>query len=137
MGNTLSLDRTGPAHYLGALVLLLSSPAAADGGWYTPAQAKAGHQLFNNYCAECHRPDLTGAEGPALIGETFLAKWGARPLGNLFDYEHRTMPAVNPGSLPAGELWSITAYILQKNGFGAGATELNAATGADRILKPN
>jgi len=29
-------------------------------GWFQQAQAEQGHQLFNNYCAECHRPDLTG-----------------------------------------------------------------------------
>lgn len=31
------------------------------------------------------------------------------------------MPATNPGSLPADQLWPITAYILQqKNGLPAG-----------------
>ena len=43
--------------------------AANSDGWYTPDQAAHGHIVFNSYCAECHRPDLTGAMGPALIGK--------------------------------------------------------------------
>ena len=124
----------------GALILALVGPPIAPGrsadvkGWYTQAQAEQGHQLFNNYCAECHRPDLTGAMGPALVGDAFLKRWGNRPLGDLFGFEHSKMPAVNPGSVPDSELWNITAYILQKNGFPAGSTTLSRETGAKRTL---
>ena len=79
--------------------------AAATEGWFTEAQATQGHQLFNNQCAECHRPDLTGAAGPALVGPTFLAKWGNKPLSDLYSFEHQNMPANNPGSAPCGISW--------------------------------
>lgn len=102
-------------------------PAAAATGWYTPAQATQGHQLFNNQCAECHRPDLTGAAGPALVGPTFLAKWGNKPLSDLYSFEHKNMPANNPGSVPPDQLRAITAYILQKNGFPPGDKPLGPA----------
>lgn len=124
----------------GALIFALIGPPNAPGrsdevkGWYTQAQADQGHQLFNNYCAECHRPDLSGAMGPALVGDAFLKRWGHRPLGDLFGFEHSKMPAVNPGSVPDREMWAITAYILQKNGFPVGATALDQATGANRTL---
>jgi S-disulfanyl-L-cysteine oxidoreductase SoxD len=94
--------------------------AAADNGWFTVDQAKQGHQFFNNQCAECHRPDLQGAAGPALVGPTLLAKWGNKPLSDLYQFEHKNMPATNPGSVPHDQLVAITAYILQKNGFPAG-----------------
>jgi S-disulfanyl-L-cysteine oxidoreductase SoxD len=97
-----------------------AAPAAAAEGWYTPAQAAQGHQFFNNQCAECHRPDLKGAAGPALVGPTFLAKWGNKPLSDLYSFEHKNMPATNPGSVPPDQLRAITAYILQKNGFPPG-----------------
>jgi mono/diheme cytochrome c family protein len=71
--------------------------AATQNGWYTPAQATRGHQFFNNQCAQCHRPDLTGAAGPALVGPTFLAKWGNQPLSALYTFEHKNMPAWIPG----------------------------------------
>lgn len=108
--------------------------AADDTGWYTQDQATRGHQLFNNFCAQCHRPDLTGAAGPALIGDAFLKKWGNKPLGDLFTFEHANMPATNPGSLPEDTVWTITAYILQKNGFPAGPVVLSQPTGANRVL---
>ena len=65
----------------------------------TQAQATRGHQLFNNLCAQCHRPDLTGAAGPALVGQSFLATWGNKPLSDLYMFEHTKMPAVNPYSV--------------------------------------
>jgi mono/diheme cytochrome c family protein len=112
-----------------------ASAPAADTGWYTVAQATRGHQLFNNHCAQCHRPDLTGAAGPALIGKTFFDKWGNKPLSDLYAFEHQYMPAVNPGSVPPDQLWPITAYILQKNGFGAGSAELGNAMAGRALSK--
>jgi S-disulfanyl-L-cysteine oxidoreductase SoxD len=44
-----------------AIAILLPLAAAADDGWYTTDQASKGEILFNDHCAECHRPDLTGA----------------------------------------------------------------------------
>ena len=75
-----------------------STTATTQKGWYTAAQANRGHQLFNNYCAQCHMPDLTGAMGPALKGQQFLSAWGTRTLGDLLLFEHQNMPANNPGS---------------------------------------
>jgi mono/diheme cytochrome c family protein len=124
---------------LGALacaVVALAGQARAAGtsGWYTQDQAQRGHQYFNNYCAECHRPDLTGGDGPALVGDMFLKQWANKPLSDLFTFEHSNMPATNPGSLPDDTMWTITAYILQKNGFPAGSVALNQQTGANRTL---
>ena len=112
---------------------------AADGGdgWYTPDQAAHGHITFNSFCAECHRPDLRGALGPALVGDAFLATWANRPLGDLFTFEHTKMPANNPGSVPEDKLWIITAYILQKNGFPSGSTPLGAQAEGRVLLPPS
>lgn len=110
--------------------------AAKQKGWYTTAQANRGHQLFNNYCAECHMPDLSGAAGPALKGPQFLSAWETRTLGNLLNYEHQYMPAVNPGSILDKQLADITAYILMKNGFPAGKKPLVKEAESARLLKP-
>jgi mono/diheme cytochrome c family protein len=120
---------------LGCLVIAVQPAAAAD-GWFTQAQATRGHQLFNNTCAQCHRPDLKGAAGPALIGPTFLATWGNKPLSELYTFEHTKMPAVNPGSVPPDQLWAITAYILQKNGFAAGNSDLGDAASSRVLASP-
>jgi mono/diheme cytochrome c family protein len=115
-----------------ALSALIATQARADDGWFKQAEAASGHQTFNNYCAQCHSPELTGAAGPALVGQSFLAQWGNKPLSDLYDFEHQNMPATNPGSVPTDQLWKITAYILQKNGFAAGNTDI--ASNASRTL---
>jgi mono/diheme cytochrome c family protein len=126
--------------HLGALGLSLLvstlAHAADNGGWYTAAQATRGHQLFNNTCAQCHRPDLSGAAGPALVGPTFLATWGNKSIGDLYTFEHEKMPAVNPGSVPVDQMWAITAYILQKNGFAAGDMDIGDSASKRLLTKP-
>jgi mono/diheme cytochrome c family protein len=119
----------------GALLPAALALGAGTLSWGTQAQATRGHQLFNNYCAQCHRPDLTGAAGPALLGKTFQDKWGGKPLSDLYSFEHEKMPAVNPGSVPPDQLWAITAYILQKNGFPMGSTDLADAAGPQVLRK--
>ncbi len=110
-----------------ALLLAGSAPAgAADPSWYTSKQAEQGHQLFNNHCAECHRPDLTGAMGPALVGKPFWQNWGGKSVETLFNFEHTKMPATNPGSLPTDQVMAITAYILKRNALPAGKDRLDA-----------
>src|SRR5918999_630829 len=76
----------------------LAASRVQQNAWYTPAQAQQGEILFNDYCAECHRPDLTGAMGPALIGKDFLSKWTT--LRDLYNFEHTNMPANAPGTVP-------------------------------------
>jgi S-disulfanyl-L-cysteine oxidoreductase SoxD len=107
-------------------IRLLASDAGGSDGWYTADQAAHGHVTFNSFCAECHRPDLKGALGPALVGDAFLSQWVNKPLGDLYEFEHTKMPANNPGSVPDEKLWNITAYILEKNGFPVGSTPLGA-----------
>jgi mono/diheme cytochrome c family protein len=114
---------------------LLAADTGASGGWYTPDQAAHGHITFNSYCAQCHRPDLKGALGPALVGDAFLNQWINKPLGDLFQFEHSNMPANNPGSVPDNKMWDITAYILQKNGFSAGSTPLDGQKVGQTLAK--
>lgn len=103
-----------------SFALAIEALAAAPGGFFTSDQADKGHILFNNYCAQCHRPDLTGAQGPALKGDAFVQRFGGKPIQNLYAFEHANMPANAPGSMPADQLWPITAYILSENGLPAG-----------------
>jgi mono/diheme cytochrome c family protein len=108
---------------------------AANDGWYTAEQANRGHQDFNNHCAQCHRPDLTGGPDVSpLVGARFLSKWSSQKVSDLINFEHQSMPATNPGSVPVDQLYRITAYVLQRNGFPAGSTPLSAAS-SDHPLK--
>lgn len=124
---------SSPPFTLYIIVGLLVSvgPAVAVDGYFTSKQADAGHLDFNNHCAECHRPDLTGALGPALVGDTFQAHWGGKPVKALYDFAHNNMPQLAPGSLPVDDYYAVTAYILQKNGLPAGEKALSEDTAVD------
>ena len=65
----------------------------------------------------------------------FNQHWGGKPLSDLYGFEHSKMPAVNPGSLQPDQYWTITAYILSKNGYPAGAAALNADTAKGKVLQ--
>ena len=67
---------------------------------------------------------LVGASGAAAATEGWFT-WGNKPLSDLYQFEHKNMPATNPGSVPPDQLHAITAYILQKNGFPAGKSPLD------------
>ena len=121
---------------VGGSVAKAQQTSQATTGWFQQAQAEQGHQLFNNYCAQCHRPDLSGAQGPALKGSAFLNKWTGQPLSALYNFEHTKMPVNAPGSLPDAKLLPITAYILQQNGYAAGSEPLDQSALARTLPKP-
>lgn len=119
------------------LLLATGTTAFASDGWYAESQAKQGHLLFNNYCAECHRPDLTGAMGPPLKGKSFKDRWNGKSVEDLFTFEHTNMPEVNPGSMSKDQILLITAYILSKNDFPAGNTPLSESMAKTLTIKAN
>jgi mono/diheme cytochrome c family protein len=97
-------------------------------GVYTDAQAARGESVSRNHCAHCHAVDLTGMEGPALVGESFMRQWSNRPLKRLFRKIQDDMPAGNPTSLGDAEKLDTLAFILQQNGMPSSAAELDAGS---------
>ena len=101
-----------------------TEPALAS---YTRAQAAAGEETYQDVCASCHKPDLSGAsDTPQLAGNTFLGMWGGRPAAELFAYVNAAMPPA--GRKPDAEtLLNVVAYILRQNGMPSRRTPLHAA----------
>lgn len=94
-------------------------------GVFTPDQATRGKTAYDQYCAACHSPTLSGGDSaPALTGGPFLNNWNSTPATDLYDRIKTTMPAGDPGSLNAKTVTDIEAYIFQVNGFPAGSVEL-------------
>lgn len=100
--------------------------AMAESGPFTQEQAQDGQTKYNNHCATCHRPSLTGGTGPALTGDAFKQKWAGKPIAELRKLIHATMPTSAPGSLPDDQLDPIVAWILSKNGLQPGDKPLSA-----------
>ena len=94
--------------------------------------AAAGKIIYLEKCAACHGE--TGAEPTpnrlvATMGDTARVK----TIGNywpyattVFDYIRRAMPFNAPGSLSDEEVYSLTAFLLYRNGIIDSSLQLNA-----------
>ena len=121
-----------------AVLAWMAAVGAGDGGaqalktqWdgvYSDEQSKRGAALYTQHCASCHGDDLsgTGSEAPELTGSKFSTRWDDRTLGDIFDRMFVSMPQDAPGSLARDQHVDILTFILAKNGFPAGKTDLTS-----------
>ena len=118
----------------------LAIAQAAKPSLYTDAQATAGAQAYASSCAACHGSALEGVAAPALKGAAFgeMATAQSMTAATLLDVIANTMPQSDPGSLKPEEYAAVTAYILQQNGYPAGATALakDSAGAKDAKITP-
>jgi S-disulfanyl-L-cysteine oxidoreductase SoxD len=122
--------------YLGAAATAVlhsqATPASTTvwNGVFTSEQAARGQAQFADNCASCHAPDLSGGEGPALVGDRFWNRWRETTLETLLSFVSKNMPHSEDGSLegklPAPTYAALVAHILNSNGMPAGSTELSA-----------
>ena len=104
-----------------------SAPASAPRIWqgvFTAGQAARGKETYTGACLRCHAGDLTGVTAPALTGDRFYQSWGGEPIDRLFLKIRDTMPPNFGTVLDERAKLDVVAYILQSNGFPAGANEL-------------
>lgn len=96
---------------------------------FTAEQARAGRSAYNDHCAQCHMPDLSGNEdAPPLGGPNFVSTWRTRTTKDLVEYMSSTMPAGAPMPLEPELYAAITAHILQSNGGVPGTADFEATT---------
>ncbi len=94
-------------------------------GVYTAEQANRGGALYAQRCARCHGQDLSGGEiAPALNSGEFKSNWTGLSIDDLFERIKVSMPQDNPGSLSRQQTADVVAFVLSKNGFPQGKTEL-------------
>ena len=92
---------------------------------YSAEQATRGQTAYEQTCSRCHQPSLGGAdESPALAGGAFLSNWSGFTLSELQDRIRTTMPRNDPGIYGRQLITDVMAYMLQVNGFPAGAADL-------------
>jgi len=106
------------------LAMQTSPPQTIWDGIYTKAQATRGEQSYKQACGYCHRDNLQGDEGPALVGSRFTYQWRDQSVKDLFVAISTRMPDDAPGSLPAQTYSDIVAFLLNANDAPAGDIEL-------------
>lgn len=97
-------------------------------GVYSDAQATRGREVFNTACLRCHGADLAGNTAPALKGDRFYTTFGNEPIDRLFLKIRDTMPPSFSTTLDDQAKLDVVTYILQTNGYPAGAGDLRVAT---------
>lgn len=113
--------------YLATLAPGGATPVAAAAGipvTYSTEQANRGLTRYTRDCEECHGDTLDGGliGGPPLRGLAFEAKYlNGTPASVLFLFASTAMPPDNPGRFSDSVYADLIAYILQQNGFVAGA----------------
>lgn len=103
--------------------------------------AATGAVVYAQKCAACHGPQGEGIDkNPRLIGREPAAGFAfagdvkaVKTIGNywpyattLYDYIHRAMPFVAPGSLTPDETYGVVAFLLSENGIIPAATVVDA-----------
>ena len=81
------------------------------------------------------QPRCGPSDAPPLTGVNFVTFWGTRSVGDLFNYIMDIMPPATPGALGDETTVNVVAYILQRMGTPAGASDLtsNATTALNAI----
>ena len=101
-------------------------------GVFTMAQADRGKQAYEaNSCTRCHLDTLEGREqggggngGAPLKGLRFIQDFGENKLSALVNKMRLDKPMENPGTLSDQAALDIAVYVLLKNDYPPGQTEL-------------
>ena len=105
------------------------APEQARQAAYTADQAEAGAAVYQESCAGCHLPNLSGSfEAPELAGSNFRNTWGARSVTDLLELMRETMPTEAPGSLDESQYVALAAFILRQNGVAPAQARLSLSS---------
>jgi mono/diheme cytochrome c family protein len=109
----------------GGFIKVDASTAGAPS--FVSAQVAHGKKLYAGACAKCHGANLEGLNAPALKGPAFAPVSNSHlTIGGVFNYMFTNMPADNPGKLKPQDYADLMAFLLNSNGYAAGATKLTA-----------
>jgi mono/diheme cytochrome c family protein len=93
---------------------------------FTAEQTARGQATYRRACQDCHGFNLNDGEfgGAPLNGQYFARHWSGGSVAALYGYMAAKMPPDRPGKLNPETYADLTAFLLAKNGYAPGATEL-------------
>src|ERR1039458_688296 len=120
---------------------------APDGTGLPPGSgtAAAAKEIYTNRCAKCHGSEGQGRDSVPLAGGqgTLASPKPLKTVGSywpyataIWDYINRAMPFDRPGTLTHDQVYSLTAYLLFRNGIISETTVVDAAS-LSKIQMPN
>ena len=122
-----------PADIAGWDINVLPDGSGLPPGGGTPAE---GSRVYAAKCSACHGPEGKGGINGRLVGgEPIKTIEGEKTIANfwpyattIFDYIRRAMPPKAAGSLKPDQVYSLTAFLLAKNGIIAQNAVMDATT---------
>lgn len=112
---------------------------STNDGIYTKAQADGAKAQFDKICADCHAFTVAAKKRPndlPLGDEPFLSKWTGKTVDELVTVIVLTMPNDGSAVVSEAEALNLMAYVLQQNGYPAGAAPLTKASAAAVLQRP-
>jgi mono/diheme cytochrome c family protein len=93
---------------------------------FTAEQADRGRAAYRRACQDCHGFNLNDGEfgGAPLNGQYFARHWGDGSVAALYGFMAAKMPPDRPGKLNPQTYADLVAFLLSKNGYSPGSTEL-------------
>jgi len=119
-----------------------------DGAGLPPGRGtvKRGEEVFKEKCMVCHGDKGQGTPADKLVGGQGTLTGVSAPVKTvgsywpyattLFDYIRRAMPLLEPDSLPAADVYAVSAYLLHLNGIIDAKAVLDAKS-LPRVKMPN
>lgn len=119
-----------------------------DGTGLPPGRGtvKRGQEIYEQKCFSCHNEKGAGQPADRLVGGKGTLMGDQPPVKTvgsywpyattLFDYIRRAMPLLEPQSLTAEEVYSVSAYVLYLNGIISERTVVDAKS-LPKIKMPN
>ena len=107
------MSRKSVAAMFAFVLFGMANAGAKSPADFTGGQAKSGHAVYTENCAECHGANLEGFSGPELTGAEFRTKYESSK--KLYEFVSTQMPLSAPGSLSKKQYLDVTAFLLSKN----------------------